>query len=86
MGAENAKITAEALCETDLPGTSAHGTKNLYGYVKKKRAGGMDLKSEPELLTQGPSYAPMAYFIVTRKCRREIFCKYAHLAGLHLKQ
>ena len=59
MSAENARITAEVLCETDLFGTNSHGTKNLYGYVKKQRAGGMDFKSEPEILTQGPSYALM---------------------------
>lgn len=59
MSAENAKITAEVLCETDLFGTNSHGTKNLYGYVKKQRAGGMDFKAEPEILKEGPAYALM---------------------------
>lgn len=59
MSAENAQITAEVLCETDLFGTNSHGTKNLYGYVKKQKAGGMDFKAEPEVLSEGPSYALM---------------------------
>lgn len=59
MNEENAKITAEVLCETDRFGTNSHGTKNLYGYVKKQRAGGMDFKAEPEVLKEGPSYALM---------------------------
>lgn len=59
MSEENAKITAEVLCETDRFGTNSHGTKNLYGYVKKQRAGGMDFKAEPEIIKEGPSYALM---------------------------
>lgn len=59
MCAEDAQITAEVLCETDLFGTNSHGAKNLYGYVKKQRAGGMDFRAKPEILTEGPSYALM---------------------------
>lgn len=59
MSAADAKITAEVLCETDLFGTNSHGTKNLFGYVKKQRAGGMDFKAQPEIVKQGPSYALM---------------------------
>lgn len=57
MSKENAKITAEVLCETDLFGTNSHGAKNLYGYVKKQRAGGMDFSAEPEIIQEGPAYA-----------------------------
>lgn len=57
MSKENARITAEVLCETDCFGTNSHGSKNLYGYVKKQRAGGMDFKAEPEIINEGPSYA-----------------------------
>ncbi len=57
MSEENAKITAEVLCETDAFGTNSHGTKNLFGYVKKQRAGGMDFKAEPTVLKQGSSFA-----------------------------
>lgn len=59
MSPEDAKITAEVLCETDCFGTSSHGAKNLYGYVKKQRAGGMDFKAQPEVVAQGPAYALM---------------------------
>ncbi len=59
MSAADARLTAEVLCETDLFGTNSHGTKNLYGYVKKQRAGGMDFKAQPEILSQGPAYALM---------------------------
>ena len=57
MSPENAKITAEVLCETDVFGINSHGAKNLYGYVKKQRAGGMDFKAEPEVLKEGEAYA-----------------------------
>jgi ureidoglycolate dehydrogenase (NAD+) len=57
MSKDNARITAEVLCETDLFGIHSHGTKNLYGYVKKKRAGGMSFESEPIVLREGPAYA-----------------------------
>lgn len=57
MSKDNAAITAEVLCETDLFGTNSHGTKNLYGYIKKQRAGGMDFKAEPEVIREGASFA-----------------------------
>lgn len=59
MSPDNARITAEVLCETDCFGTNSHGAKNLYGYVKKQRAGGMDFKAEPEVIAQGPACALM---------------------------
>ena len=54
---EYAKITAEVLAETDAMGTNSHGTKNLYGYIKKYRVGGIDINAEPEIVTEGPSFA-----------------------------
>ena len=59
MSRENAEITAEVLCETDCFGTNSHGAKNLYGYIKKQRAGGMDFKAEPEIVCEGAAYALM---------------------------
>lgn len=59
MSPENARITAEVLCETDCFGTNSHGAKNLFGYVKKQRAGGMDFKAEPEVIRQDPAFALM---------------------------
>ena len=54
-----AEITARVLSETDAYGTYSHGTKNLYGYVKKAEAGGLILNAEPKVLKEGPSFALM---------------------------
>lgn len=57
LGREDAQLTAEVLAETDAFGTHSHGTKNLHNYIKKFRAGGMDIKATPEILTEGPGFA-----------------------------
>ena len=57
MKEEYAKITAEVLAQTDAFGTSSHGTKNLHNYLRKYRAGGMEINVEPEILKEGPAYA-----------------------------
>lgn len=57
LKAEHARITAEVLAETDCFGTYSHGTKNLHNYIRKFRAGGMDLQGEPEILKEGPGFA-----------------------------
>ncbi|MHB1315890.1 MAG: Ldh family oxidoreductase [Christensenellales bacterium] len=57
MKEDYAKITAEVLAQTDAAGTSSHGTKNLHNYIRKYRAGGMQLNAEPEIITEGPAYA-----------------------------
>lgn len=57
MPPRDAEITAKVLCETDCLGVNSHGTKNLYGYIKKKRAGGMSFLSELEVIKQGLAYA-----------------------------
>ena len=59
MKPEYAAITAEVLADTDGYGTHSHGTKNLYSYIKKSRAGGLDIKGEPKILKSGPSFAVM---------------------------
>ena len=59
MSAENAGIVAEALVTTDLFGVHSHGTKNLYDYVRKMKAGGLDAKAEPEVVKEGPAWAIM---------------------------
>lgn len=56
MTNDYAKITSEVLCETDLFGTHSHGTKNLHNYIRKIRAGGMNLNDEIEIISEGPSY------------------------------
>lgn len=57
MNEEYAKITAEVLSETDCFGTHSHGTKNLHNYIRKIRAGGMELNAVQETVTEGPGYA-----------------------------
>jgi len=59
MKPEYAAITAETLAETDGYGTHSHGTKNLHNYIKKARVGGIDIKAEPKIVKDGPSFAVM---------------------------
>jgi len=57
MKPEYAKVSAEALSETDGYGIHSHGTKNLHNYIKKARAGGIDIKAEPAVVKEGPAFA-----------------------------
>lgn len=57
MNEEHAQITAEVLTETDCYGTHSHGTKNLHNYIRKIRAGGIELNASPEVLKEGCAYA-----------------------------
>ncbi len=57
MSAQDADITAQVLVETDAFGTHSHGTKNLYGYIKRARAGGMSMTARPAVEAEGPAYA-----------------------------
>ena len=59
MKAEYAVITSDVLSETDAYGTHSHGTKNLHNYIKKARAGGIDIKAEPVIVKEGPAFAVM---------------------------
>jgi len=52
-----AETAAEVLAETDAYGTHSHGTKNLHNYIRKFRAGGADIKGDPEILSQGAGFA-----------------------------
>lgn len=54
---ENAKIAAETLVTTDTFGVLSHGTKNLYGYVQKMQAGGLDAHAVPTVEKEGPAWA-----------------------------
>jgi len=57
MSSADASITAQVLTETDALGINSHGTKNLFGYIKKARAGGMSLTAQPVIEKEGPAYA-----------------------------
>lgn len=54
---KNAGTVTEALVTTDMFGVVSHGTKNLYQYIEKMRAGGIDPKAEPETVAEGPAWA-----------------------------
>lgn len=54
---ENAKTAAETLVTTDTFGVLSHGTKNLYGYVQKMQAGGLDALAVPVVEKEGPAWA-----------------------------
>ena len=54
---EHAQTTADVLVTTDLFGIYTHGTKNLYGYIEKIKAGGLDPSASPEVEKEGPSFA-----------------------------
>ena len=54
---ENAKLIADTLVTTDTFGVLSHGTKNLYQYILKCTAGGLDPKAEPTVEKEGPAWA-----------------------------
>lgn len=53
----NANTVADVLITTDTFGVVTHGTKNLYPYVQKMQAGGLDAKAEPSIIGEGPAWA-----------------------------
>lgn len=57
MKREHAVTVAEVLAETDAYGTHSHGTKNLHNYIRKCRVGGTDIHGEPQIITDGISFA-----------------------------
>ena len=57
VGAENARTIANTLVTTDTFGVFSHGTNNLYNYIHKMQAGGLDAKAVPTVEKEGPSWA-----------------------------
>ena len=57
MCAQDAQTVAKALVTTDTFGVFSHGTNNLYNYIRKMQAGGLDAKAEPTVEREGPSWA-----------------------------
>lgn len=57
VSAGDAKIIADTLVTTDTFGVLSHGTKNLYQYVQKCQAGGLDPKAVPEVEKEGLGWA-----------------------------
>lgn len=53
----NANTVADVLITTDMFGVVTHGTKNLFPYIQKMQAGGLDAKAEPSIIGEGPAWA-----------------------------
>ncbi len=86
MKEEYAELTATVLSETDAFGTNSHGTKNLYNYIRKFRVGGIDIHAEPEVITEGPSFAAMdahkALGMIPSVKAMELACEKAQKTGI----
>jgi len=54
---EYAATVAEALVMVDSWGTFTHGTKLLFDYVRRIRAGGIRTDRQPEVVRSGPAWA-----------------------------
>lgn len=85
MKPEHAQIVAGVLTRTDAFGTFSHGTKNLYSYIKKIRAGGADIHAEPEIVREGPSFALIdahrALGMIPSVQAMELACRKAEASG-----
>lgn len=53
----DALTTAEVLVTTDTWGVFTHGTKNLRGYIRRIRAGGIRKDAVPKVVSEGPAWA-----------------------------
>jgi len=53
----DARTTADVLVTTDTWGVFTHGTKNLGGYIRRLRSGGMRVKAAPRIVKEGPAWA-----------------------------
>jgi len=86
MSEKDARITAEVLAETDAYGTHSHGTVNLANYVKKAKAGGLDINAEPEVIKDGPAFAILdgknAMGMVPAYMGMDLACQKAKTAGI----
>ena len=86
MKEEYAAITARVLTQTDAFGTHSHGTKNLHNYIRKFRAGGIDIGAEPEVIAEGPAYALMdahrALGMIPSVQAMKLACKKAKTCGI----
>lgn len=56
MNEAEAEITADVLSETDGYGTHSHGTKNLHNYIRKMRAGGININGNYQVIREGPGF------------------------------
>lgn len=52
----DAQVTADVLTMTDAWGIFTHGTKNVRGYLRRLRAGGLRAAGQPRLAAEGPAW------------------------------
>ena len=57
LSAADAQTAADVLVTTDAWGVFTHGTKNLHGYAKLLKAGGLSAKGKPQVVSEGPAWA-----------------------------
>ncbi len=57
MSDEHARLATDVLVTTDTFGVCTHGTKNLRGYVRRLRAGGLRADARPRIEDKGPGLA-----------------------------
>ncbi|MBI3852648.1 MAG: Ldh family oxidoreductase [Verrucomicrobia bacterium] len=53
----DARTSAEVLVTTDTWGTFTHGVKNLRGYVRRIKGGGIRSNAVPKVVAEGPAWA-----------------------------
>lgn len=53
----DARTGADVLVLTDAWGTFTHGTKNLRGYLRRLKAGGLRPLEKPRMVAEGPAWA-----------------------------
>src|SRR4026209_2163116 len=54
---DDARLTADLLVLTDTWGIFTHGTKNLRGYIRRIRGGGIRANGVPKIVKEGPAWA-----------------------------
>jgi len=52
----DARLTADVLVTTDAWGVFTHGTKNLCGYIRRLRGGGIRATAKPRIEREGPAW------------------------------
>jgi len=52
----DARVTADVLATTDAWGIFTHGTKNVRGYLRRLKAGGLLAAGRPRLAAEGPAW------------------------------
>jgi LDH2 family malate/lactate/ureidoglycolate dehydrogenase len=57
LNEDDARTTAELLVLTDTWGVFTHGTKNLRGYIRRLKGGGIRAQAKPRVVAEGPAWA-----------------------------